>query len=113
MKRKMAFLFVMVLTICSIMCCGPGKKVTKEKDFVMYGYERLMNGSQLDSLCVADTLSTNFENWIEVGFHDYETERTIVRYLFIKRANSESEVIYTVTQQDTLFNVNKRMIKTE
>ena len=77
---------------------------------IMYGITMVLNGYQMDSLLIADELPT-LDEWIKVGFQDYETHESIYKYTYIKDITERSELIYIATVKDTLYKVMKRMIE--
>ena len=77
---------------------------------VMTAREDTLTRVQLDSLCVADSLSTNFaEDWLNALVID-DDRQPLVKYGFIKELTDSTELIYTLsTYQDSLFIMNKRI----
>lgn len=63
---------------------------------------------QLDSMCVADNLPNNLDQWIKRTYQDYETNVYIDRYIYIKEINDSYEMVYIVTQKGDIFVVSKR-----
>ena len=68
---------------------------------------------QLDSLCNADNLPNNLNDWINRGYQDYETDAYITRYMYIKELNDNYEMIYIVTPRGEIYVVSKRKVVTE
>ena len=68
---------------------------------------------QLDSLCNADKLPTNLNDWINRGYQDYETKVYVARYMYIKELNDNYEMIYIVTPRGEIYVVSKRRVVTE
>lgn len=77
----------------------------------MYGQTMVLNSRQLDSLCGADGLSRNLNDWIVTTYIDYETRDTVYRYTFIKKISKKEELTYILTPRDTLYKVIKRTVK--
>ena len=72
------------------------------------------NGRQLDSLCVADTIPSDLTNgWLHKVYTDFETNKPIIRYMYIKELNDNFEIIYFVTPKDDIYIVSKRQVLTE
>ena len=63
---------------------------------------------QFDSLCVADTLNPNYKEWLIMSFVDYETNKTINEYTYIKTLN-EDEIMYRLIIDETEYNIIKRL----
>lgn len=112
MKRT---IFIITLLCAFLLCCfGCGKRNIHKgnTDYGMYGSEEIINARQLDSICVADTLLA-LDYWIRVSFYDSETNERIEKRLFIKDFSDDYEIIYTLTltEQDTLYKIMKRIGK--
>lgn len=63
---------------------------------------------QFDSLCVADTINPNYKEWLMMSFIDYETNKTINEYTYIKTLN-EDEIMYRLIIDETEYNIIKRL----
>lgn len=102
------------LSICS---CGLFRKVPKDNNNVtigtpsMFGQTMMINSRQLDSVCVADGLSLNLDEWISTTYQDYETNEQIKRYAYIKVLGENEEMTYILTPVDTLYKLTKRFVK--
>lgn len=110
MRKLLSKITMVVTIICLIIGCGTTRKVTNGG---MYGYTSVINRQQLDSICVADTLSIAFDGWIPLTFIDYEMNREMYKYMFIKSIEEDNEIIYIVVPTDSLFKITKRITKTE
>ena len=76
----------------------------------MYEYAFLGTRAQLDSMCLADTLSMNLdEDWLPALFVDYETGERIYRYMFLKEPHADAETTYVVTPRDSMFKISRRI----
>lgn len=74
-------------------------------------YEGYYTQCQLDSICVADTLELNLDNWIVIGLRDDDTKENVTQYLFIKSLG-EKENIYRVQKiDDDTYKITKRITK--
>ena len=101
-------IFNIIILLCIIAGgvnkCNSGND---ENEPAMYGYEKIFNQRQFDSLCVADTLNPILDSWISSSFIDYETNEQLVKYVYLK---NDGEVVYTIMPKDTLFLFNKRYV---
>lgn len=119
MKELIFKICVLVALSFSVMGCGEAWRARHSGggDTVvgaMKAYTMVLNMRQLDSLATADTLAPNFEKWKKMYYTDYETGNRITKYTYIKRANTDNEVVYTlVPQNDTLYLITKRIIVNE
>lgn len=79
----------------------------------MYQETHEYNSSQVDSMCVADTLPRTFESWQPWAYLDHETNKYIVRYMYIKEYNDNYEIIYIITPRGDIYIVSKRKVSSE
>lgn len=91
----------------SLNCCGLFKKVQKQTKpigneiyDVMISRTMDINAYQLDSICVADTLERNIDEWISNSFIDYTTENIITKKMYIKQNSKKQQTIYVLTLID-------------
>lgn len=104
-----------LLVIASMSGCG---LLCKQKQEVpeTYGvnmkilYERDFTHAQFDSICVADAIPMNLELWKAYSTRDYETNKVITEYMFIKKLEKNGEEIYRlmIVDEDT-YNIYKRI----
>ena len=124
MKNRFFKLLVFFFILFSFVSCGSLNKVrqgkNKENTEITFGASQMMkqvthryNAYQIDSMCVADALPANFNGWIKKTYSDYETNQSIVRYMFIKELNEYNEMIYIVTPRGEMFIVAKRKVTVE
>lgn len=115
MKSKF-FKFIAVAVIgISVAGCGLFRKAgnggNNGNETAMYGQTMTYNARQVDSMCVADGISSNLEDWMSMYYVDYETNEQINRYTFIKSMSESEEMVYILTPRDTLYKVTKRYVK--
>lgn len=117
MKSRFLNIFIIVLFSCFVGSCGLFKKVQTGNDNTnvvagsiqnMYQTTHEYKQYQLDSMCVADNLPNDLDQWIKRTYQDYETSVYIDRYIYIKEMNNSYEMVYIVTQKGDIFVVSKR-----
>ncbi len=124
MKNRIFKLLVFFFISFSFVSCGLLNKIRQGKDKenteITFDTPQMMkqvtheyNAYQVDSMCVADALPSNFNGWIKRTYSDYETKQNIDRYMFIKELNEYNEMIYIVTQRGEMFIVVKRKVTVE
>ena len=79
----------------------------------MYQVDYEYTGYQVDSMCVADSLPRNFDDWLRRAYQDYETSEYIVRYMYIRDLNDNYEMIYIITPRGEIYVVSKRKVSSE
>ena len=93
MKKIFCFIFVLVLTACT------QKIIVTDNIFDGKTMMNTMNGmysvEQFDSMCVADTLSMNLNEWQFLGVKDYETNDKVYLYSTFKK-----NVVYKVEKSN-------------
>lgn len=90
--------------------CGTQKRITEtQTDSVMVLLiDDIFNRQQVDSLCMADGLSANINEWIALSFIDDESKDTVHEFIYIKEVN-EDEITYRIIVVDEEhFKINKR-----
>jgi hypothetical protein len=104
--KKILFYSLLALLFYS---CGTQKKITNNPDSRMI---LLINDTftkhQLDSLCVADTISSDLNTWIIGTFVDYETNTPVKEYSYIK-IMKEDEILYRVIEEGIDYKITKRL----
>lgn len=108
MKKILLFFFIFF-----IISCGNQTKNTcvyTQYDLDMFNqYEDYYTKSQLDSICVADTLDNDLNNWLLIPLKDGESYEKVSLYMYIKTLG-EHESIYRVQKiNDNLYKITKRI----
>lgn len=114
MKR----LFLIVGTLIALLilvACGNTAKTQKTDWYYTAGsrmvsvYDMPVTTFQLDSICMADTLSNNLQNWHRAMYIDFETRDTLYKYTFIKKYSETEEAIYIINEYRDSLSINKRI----
>ena len=124
MKKKILSFVTMLAVVMSMAGCGllgnlfnkPGQDETEITLGTQNMYMKTYNFTvlQLDSLCKADELPVDLtEGWIRRSYKDYETNESVVRYMYIKELNDNYEMIYLVTPEGDRYIVSKRQVISE
>lgn len=113
MKRFILAIFI-VLNITS---CGVSRKVEINDNTVagsLYGYTQIITAVQLDSVCVVDMLPKDLNEWNSTSFYDYETNKRIIEWMYIKELGKEYEAIYIlIPKTNTSYKLTKRIGRTD
>ena len=72
-------------------------------------YERDFSRAQFDSICVADTIPVDLKLWKSYSMRDYETNKLITEYLYIKRLGANEEMFRLMMPTDSTYNIIKRI----
>ena len=85
--------------------------ISKEK--TMIETVDTLNRRQLDSIIISDALSLNLdEDWIKSKVLSQDRQEFLYKYLYIKSLTDSTGIVYTLSSyQDTLFIINKRIVK--
>lgn len=89
----------------------PSEPVLGQGKTMVSVYNMGITNAQLDSICLADTLSLDFNGWINAYYIDYETRDTVFKHTYIKHAEKRNETIYIVTEWRDSLAINKRVRK--
>ena len=111
------FKILLFSIIFLLMGCGAVKQTNSQEwaeigldGYMIKVFDKVVTPVQLDSLCIADTLSTDLSEWIRMPFYDVETKKQVVQYMYIKSTNSET--LYTAQDMlDGTYYVVVRTIK--
>lgn len=118
MEKLTKFLTVMLLFFL-VLSCGNTGWLCRKKTEQTYSqspqmvsiYNMGITNAQLDSICIADTLSMDFNDWLNGYFIDFETRDTIFKHTFIKTIKGKQEAIYVVTEWKDSLAIMKRVKK--
>lgn len=105
------FLLIFLTFFLAVSTCQKPVKLTD--DIKMISYDDTLSRSQLDSLFIADTLSFNIENdWIMSASLSEDRKDVLYKYVYIKELTDSTGTVYTLcSYQDTLYIINKRIVK--
>lgn len=106
--------FLTLAVIFSMTGCGLLCK-QKQTQPATYGtsmrilYDREFTYRQFDSICVADTIPINLDLWKKLTSVDYETNKAIDEYLYIKRLGVNEELFRLMIIDEDTYNIYKRI----
>ena len=107
-KRLIIFLSALLL----IVSCGPGKQIvnvnTNQEYDRQYAREILVTMAQLDSICIADTLTQHFRDWYSGAFVDYETNKAMEKRFYIKMYENKRVFYILAPYDDERFKITIR-----
>lgn len=117
--RNVLIAFIAVIFILT--ACKSKQKISS--DYVYGMHPRIMyyaingefNRRQLDSIALAESISSELGKWRSMGYIDYDSDRIAHQYIYIKSLEYESEEIFIIRleidryRNDTIFHVTKRI----
>ena len=112
MKKLIIHIVSVVLILFAIISCGNTRRLQSKNDNIYGGMratEEIMTRSQLDSMCVADTLAV-INEWFANKYVDYETGQTYLKYTYAKIYSDDFEIIYIVMPKGELYKITKRTV---
>lgn len=100
---------IIILSLFIFTTCGPTKKITKPSAFYMRNLiERVYSYDQLDSLCIADGISTAPADWDKIYF--LEADNTpVTEYSYIFTRNDTLFIYTAIPVKDDSIRVTKRI----
>lgn len=119
MKKMFTRLLLTFFVVLGISACGPssctqnGEGSGQDTEVVMKAYSAVFTRAQIDSLCSADGLSNNFDDWMTTTFVDYESSERVTKFVWVNSISDDEEITYIVVPKDTLYNFTKRVIISE
>ena len=108
MKHFLLKLVMLLALLTLVSSCKLFRHVPKDNDNteITFGEPSMRNGfnfeatlSQVDSVCIADTLPT-WNRWTGRQFEDFETGFKYVKLMYIKTFNKNKEVIYILLMDE-------------
>ena len=119
MGRFSKVLSVLLCLVIAISCGNTHWFCKKKDQDINYGtgktmvavYNMGITDRQLDSICLADGLSQDFDEWANAYYIDYETRDTVFKHTFIKVFGNNQEEIYIVTEWKDSLAIIKRVRK--
>jgi hypothetical protein len=111
------FKYLLFAIIFLIMGCGTTNQINSQEwaeigldGYMIKTFDKIITPIQLDSLCIADTLSRSLDEWVRMSFYDTEAKTQVIQYLYIKTTTTET--LYTVQEMtDSTYYVVCRTIK--
>lgn len=67
--------------------------------------------AQFDSLCVADTLPNNLIEWKFLGLKEYESNKRVSLFMYMKRSGTGETVYRLEETMDDSVKITKRIIE--
>jgi len=114
MKKFILF----ILLIFTLIGCGHSRRLSKSDKYDNLGYgvsyyafNMKVLPYQIDSVCNADGISNNLNDWKKSAYIDFETSDTVKKYMFIKSISNDNECIYVITEFRDSTLMNKRIKK--
>ena len=96
-------IIIILSALFLVMSCSPR--------IMMNSLKGAYNEYQLDSICRVERLPDDLSKWYGTFIYNYETNEKIDQYVFIKEYNRKSEVIYTITVEDSTYYFTKRVVE--
>lgn len=106
-------LIITLLVTFIFVTCGNYKKITTWKSVGFEGYmietvDEVLTKKQFYEFCLADTLSSNLNEWYLMSYYDEEQKR-IDQWLYIK--DTDTNKFYIITKEgENEFRLNVRKI---
>ena len=111
---------ILILLAAAFVLCGCGetwrlshqRQTHDEYTFgTMKAFVYEYNGKQVDSMCVADKLPRDLNDWATSSYTDYETGNNYTRKIYVKEYDGKREMIYIITPLERLYKVVKRYVE--
>ena len=119
MKNIFLKLIMAVSVVFWMSSCGPSSCTQGEgneggdTEIVMKAVTDTLTRAQLDSLCAADELSNDLNDWMTTTFVDYESNMRVTKHVWVNAVSEDEEVTYIIVPTDTLYDFTKRTINPE
>lgn len=113
MKKLFNILIYAMISICIIGCCTQKKVGSSDVLGSSMKVELHIDDAkafQVDSLINADTLPS-LDKWISSTFIDYNTNKSVVKRMYIKQYSPKHEILYLVIGESEPFEIIKRVEK--
>ena len=105
---KLFFKCILIGVISILICnCKPTQTVINNTQ--MYNeFESNFTRLQFDSICIADTISNNLEEWHKLYSIDGDTNEKCIIYMYIKSLGN-NECIYRLIDKQDNYKITKRI----
>lgn len=97
MKKFILLLFIALLAYA---CGGPSYLMTRN-------FDKYYNIHQVDSVCKVDRIPSNLDKWSRMALTDDST--AFYQYMY-RKVNDSTEVVWTLTDLDTIYRFKKRTL---
>lgn len=118
MKKTFGKILIFIASVMLLCGCGETwrlahKEQTHEEYTLgsMKAYVYNYSPAQVDSMCVADKLPRDLNDWTTGTYTDYETGTIYIRKIYIKEFDSKKEMIYIITPTEYYYKVIKRYVE--
>lgn len=91
-----------IIAIFFIFSCGPSYVLTNDFNY------KFNNFRQLDSVCTVERLPKNWAKYTPMVM--YSDSTSFEQYVYVRRTDS-TEVIYTITDLDSLWKIRKKTVQ--
>ena len=111
--KFLKYMFFAFLVVC--LSCSSSKKTQPETrpletyEIMLNVFEGYYNKCQFDSICVADTLDMDLNNWLIVPLRDYETKKNVSQYIYIKSLGKHESIYRVYKIDDNTYKITKRI----
>lgn len=93
--------FLLILALFFMLGCASSSFLVNDYDY------RFRNPEQIDSVIKVEHLPSGIENYKCMTF--YQDSAIIKQYVYIRKTDS-LEIIYTITDMDSLFRIRKKTL---
>ena len=107
--KKLFYLFVSLF----ILACTPKSIIGGTENMgntMLFNFNGKLSMKQFDSMCVADTLPRDFIEWKFLGLQDYESNKTVALFMYMKRNGKEETMYRAENTMDDSVKIIKRLI---
>lgn len=121
--KKLRTLIITLLSVLILVGCGQTNKYYSSSSNYdtetayfgasvesMQAYVYYYTLRQVDSMCVADNLPRNLDEWITERYLDAGMGYYVIKRMYIKEYSEVSELIYIIIPREELYKVTKRFV---
>ena len=108
------FRILLIPIILFITACATSTHsfISQEYDNEMFNFfEGYYTYQQFDSICVADTLDKDLENWHMLPLRDYESKDNVSQYIYIKSLGENESIYRLQIINDSTYKITKRITR--
>lgn len=114
MKNVFKYILTSVLISIFFIGCATVKNQPKDISFgTSMKIEYVIDDAktyQIDSILIADTLP-NIDKWLIMNYIDYETNKKIIKRMYIRKYESGFENTYIIIGNNEPYKITKRIIR--
>ena len=107
--------FLLILLFIFVCACSTFKTNIETSEVfgskMQNAFEGYYTIEQFDSICIADTINPNLNEWQKLAIKDYESGEDASQYFYIKSLGEHENIYRVFYVNDSILKITKRITK--